>query len=604
MTFVMTQPQLMAAAAADVAGIRSTISAASAAAAGPTSGLVAAAGDEVSAAIARLFSAFGQEYQAVITQTAAFHNEFADALAAAARAYAAAEVANAAAVSGALGALSAPADAMVMSPAATATPSLTPTPYTTLIMGGSGRPIPGLDYVATMFNNYVAPHVSPMFTVANALALDTPEGLYPLTAVKDLVVNVSVARGVEILDDALRPYLPTSNYNLPPLGDGIPVAVQGYSQSTIIASLQMQALDPTGNGQFDNPSFVLAANLMNPNGGILARFPGLTLPSLGMTFYGATPANSFPTTIYTIEYDGFADFPRYPINMLANLNAAAGIFFLHPTYPHLTPAQIDTAVQLTNTVGPTTTEYYVIPTEHLPLLTPLRAVPVVGPPIADLIEPNLRYLVNWGYGDPAYGYSTSPPNVPTPFGLFPPLSATTSMPGYLALGTQEGISAFASHFSEGGSLAPSVPSPSDIANTLSSMPLPAPDTLGVPTELSELSELSLVSSINNVINAIKVANTAFVDTITGDTATAYGVLQPTADILNASVTSVPSYGLNLFLDGIQQAVNGDPVGLVNAVGNPIAAAFGLLTVAGLFEGIVLLEAILTIAGIPLTSLVV
>ena len=47
--------------------------------------------------------------------------------------------------------------------------------------------------------------------------------------------------------------------------------------------------------------------------------------------------------------------------------------------------------------------------------------------------------------------------------------------------------------------------------------------------------------------------------------------------------TLPSYDFNLFTNGIIQAVNGDPMGLVNAIGNPIAANVGLATVAGGFE---------------------
>jgi hypothetical protein len=58
----------------------------------------------------------------------------------------------------------------------------------------------------------------------------------------------------------------------------------------------------------------------------------------------------------------------------------------------------------------------------------------------------------------------------------------------------------------------------------------------------------------------------------------YTVLLPTADILNAAVISIPSYDVSLFLNGITQAVNGQPVmGLVNAVGMPVAADVGLYT---------------------------
>jgi hypothetical protein len=71
MSYLITEPQLMASVAADVDGIRSVISAAGAAAAGPTSGLLAPAADEVSAAITKLFGAYGQEYRAVVTQAEA-----------------------------------------------------------------------------------------------------------------------------------------------------------------------------------------------------------------------------------------------------------------------------------------------------------------------------------------------------------------------------------------------------------------------------------------------------------------------------------------------------------------------------------------------------
>ncbi|WRO43731.1 PE family protein PE33 [Mycobacterium canetti] len=57
-------------------GLGSTLGAATAAAAAQTTGIVAAAHDEVSAAIAALFSAHGQAYQAASAQAAAFHTRF------------------------------------------------------------------------------------------------------------------------------------------------------------------------------------------------------------------------------------------------------------------------------------------------------------------------------------------------------------------------------------------------------------------------------------------------------------------------------------------------------------------------------------------------
>lgn len=39
-----------------------------------------------------------------------------------------------------------------------------------------------------------------------------------------------------------------------------------------------------------------------------------------------------------------------------------------------------------------------MPTEDLPLLAP-RAVPIIGNPIADLVQPVLKAIVDLGYGD-------------------------------------------------------------------------------------------------------------------------------------------------------------------------------------------------------------
>ena len=96
MTYVTTEPQLLAAAAADAAGIGSTINEASAAAAGRITGVAAPAVDEVSAATATLFNGYADEFRALLDQAEAFHARFAEALSAAGIAYARAEAANAA----------------------------------------------------------------------------------------------------------------------------------------------------------------------------------------------------------------------------------------------------------------------------------------------------------------------------------------------------------------------------------------------------------------------------------------------------------------------------------------------------------------------------
>lgn len=560
MTTLVAQPEILATAAQNASSIGSVIEEARAAAAGSTTSLAVAAEDEVSAITAQFFGAFGQEYQAMLQQATVFHNEFTAALAAAGNAYAQAET-QIAATLGLTGAASSGVPF-------TAVQQAVATPVDAiLIMTGSGTANPSQTYINNVSSLYLQ-----NFTSSVRVGVTTAEGLYPFTGVKDLTLDISLARGVTALNNII-------NQHIAP-GTGQTAAILGYSQSSIVASLAMPQLVAQGYtpSQLD---FTLLGNPANPNGGLLARFPGLSLPSLGVTFGTSTPSNDFPTTIWTLEYDGFADFPRYPINFLADLNALAGIVFIHGTYPHLTQATLDTAVTLGESGAPNMTTYNMIPTQNLPLLTPLRALPLIGNPLADLIQPDLKALVNWGYGDPNYGWSTSPADIQTPFGFLPPLSATQALGPLLVSGTQQGISDFAADMSMLGAS------------------LPGAASSGM-AQLALLPSAAIPATPTGIIQAIQSANTNVVGTFTADVSTAYATLLPTADIATAVAISLPSYDVNLFLDGINEAINGNVVGgLMDAFGRPIAANIGLVTLAGGFEVITLINAGQTIfTGVP------
>ncbi|MGO9928152.1 MAG: PE family protein [Mycobacterium sp.] len=579
MTSLLTEPQLIATAASDAAGIGSTIRAAKAAAAVPTTSLVAAAEDEVSTVAATMFGAYGQQYQGLLQQAAAFHEEFVAALSAAGNAYAQAE----ASASNLLGTVEADAQALLgggaaASPAVTAvTQAADPAVTAILIMSGSGTATPNSTFMNNVFSRYLSTFTGPL------QAVSTPEGLYPQSGVKDLTLDISLARGVTQLDNAI-------NAAITPGGGTI--AVFGVSQSAILASLEMPKLLAEGFTP-NQITFALTGDELNPNGGLLSRFPGLNLPSLGITFGGATPSNDFPTTIWTLEYDGFADFPKYPIDIFSDLNAVLGIAFVHGTYATLTPQQLGMAFPLPQSGAPSMTTYMGIPTQNLPLLDPLRAIPVIGNPIADLLQPDLRYLVNWGYGDPNSGFSTGPADVPTPFGFLPPLSATTALGPLLVSGTQQGIGAFV------GDLSALIPTslPAQSVPSLTSM-LTGVGSSGAALTLP--TGASIPSTITGIISGVESANTNIANTLVTDVSTVYATLLPTADIGTALVVSLPSYDVNLFLNGITQAVNGQPVqGLINAFGEPIAANVGLTTVAGGIEFFVIENALTTIlTGTP------
>lgn len=432
MSYLFTAaPEALVSTAANVESIGSAIRTAGANAAGPTTGLLAAAEDEVSAAVANLFGAYGQEYQAAVAQAAAFHAEFTQALAAAANTYAQAEAANAALMSSVSNELF--GQAPVASSSGGALTSImklaSGDPLYALIMGGTNNPLPDADYVAAIFNSYI--RSNPLFSSAIPQGLFTPEQFWPVTPqLGNMTFGQSVAQGVAILNNALLN--PTTGV----LAQGNSALVFGYSQSATIATNEIAALMAAGSPYQGQLSFMLVGNPNNPVGGILSRFPGFYIPFLDVAFNGATPPNSpYPTTIFTAQYDGIADLPQYPLNVISDLNAFMGYFFVHNTYPLMTAGQIANAVPLPTSPGYTGTDYYMLMTQNLPLLDPIRAIPYAGPPIADIFQPDLRVLVDMGYAD--FGPGLNYANVPTPAGLFSIGNPFTIIPD-LALGAVQG----------------------------------------------------------------------------------------------------------------------------------------------------------------------
>ncbi|MDP7704512.1 MULTISPECIES: PE-PPE domain-containing protein [unclassified Mycobacterium] len=426
MSYLLTAPETLAAAATDVDGIAAAIHAANAAAAGRTSGLLAAAGDEVSAAIADLFSAYGDEYQAVIKQASLFQDEFTRALSNAASAYTQAEALNGALLNGMQSLLTQP-------PTAAAAATLTP-PITALIMGGTNNPIPNAKYLTNVFNRYI----KPLYPGANPLVLPTPEQFWPVTPdLGNMTYNQSVAKGVSILNNAINAQLAAGN----------DVITFGYSQSASIVNNQILNLMAAGSPHVNDLSFILAAAGNNPNGGLLSRFPGFYIPFLDVPFNGALPAgNPYETYVYTAQYDGVAHTPQYPLNILADINAVMGYFYVHGNYPLTSAADMANAVLLPTSPGYAgNTQYYMFLTQDLPLLQPIRDIPYAGPVLADLIQPQLRVMVDLGYSD--YGYADLPTpagliNIPNPFNVAYYLAKGTLLAPYGAaveIGVQAGL---------------------------------------------------------------------------------------------------------------------------------------------------------------------
>lgn len=505
----------------------------------------------------------------------------------------------------------------VAPPAAAATVTADPPPIPTgctrtssscaLIIGPSGVPVPNGQYAANAQFLYLDQFMPDGY---DSQLVFTPEGAYPVTGIKQLPLPISADEGLEILIDTLQALQPDDTVN------PVPITIFGFSQSAVISSLLQRELEANPKllpgVDRDQLTFVTVGQEMNPNGGWFARFPGFNTPPLGEYFYGSTgyadatdtgdPQFRYTVTNYSLEYDGFADSPRYPLNFLSALNAAMGILTVHLYYNN--PAYFANTYGLNDPItregpakacadgsssychelpvlagapGSPEQKYYFIETPNLPLLAPLRLVPFIGNPLADLIQPVLKVIVDLGYGDPAHGFTsaTQPDaNVALPFGLFPdvnPLEVLTK----LVDGVGEGITDFFNAFGQNGSLQQELNAIGDSWNWA----LPTPGPLAIP-------------SLDDLLTGVQNGVVEIASRVSAGASALYATVLATADFINAGLITLPGYNISLFIDGIKQAINGEPIqGLINAIGRPIAADVGMLATIIVVQVAVWLEGI-------------
>ncbi len=160
MSFLITDPDMMAAAADELQAIGSALAATNTAAAAPTTGVLPPAADSVSARAAALLDAHAQQYQALSAQAEAFQNQFVQTLIAAKNFYAETEASNTA--------------AMQLTSATSPTTPTSPTNIA-LIMGGTGNPTPNSAYMTAIDQAYLAQQY-PGYTL---VSLQTPEQFWP-----------------------------------------------------------------------------------------------------------------------------------------------------------------------------------------------------------------------------------------------------------------------------------------------------------------------------------------------------------------------------------------------------------------------------------------
>ncbi|WP_319431871.1 PE-PPE domain-containing protein [Mycobacterium sp. RTGN5] len=315
-----------------------------------------------------------------------------------------------------------------------------PPDRTALILCGTTCPTPNAFWIEAIKNKYIAPThpgqnidavgvtapmvfwpITGIFRLLG-LAVGPPEIWGPggpgwpdepwwkLSGLFDMTANESLRVGVADLEAAIAAQ------------DNDHLVIYGNSQGAGIANvvkkhLATQYPDGTTPPDID---FVLGGDPNLPNGGLMSRFAGLYIPFVNLTFNGSAATDTqFKTVEINRQYDGFSDFPLYPLNLIADLNAVLGIVYVHmygldvslPENPMTSPAYQGTHGD---------TSYYFFENQDLPLFGPLRTLGVPER-LIDVVEPFFRVIVEVGYD------RTIKPWEPTPARLIPAIN-----PGKLA----------------------------------------------------------------------------------------------------------------------------------------------------------------------------
>lgn len=307
---------------------------------------------------------------------------------------------------------------------------------TALMMGGTSQPYPDRvnGYMDSTARRYLDAVSDCTIDACNRLPTYIPNEASPLFT-SGMAFGPSVAVGTGLLDTAVRTVLDQTDEQ---------IIVFGNSQSATVAIEVKRALAADPDIDTDRLHFVVIGNPNRPNGGFMQRFFPAVVPIFEYKPTGTPVSNTgIATTDISFQYDIAADFPRYPGNLLAVLNVFAGLA-VHGAYDDkVNPngyteeelrAEID---NLKNRVIVGDTTYITIPTKVLPLAQALRGVgyttgtSALLTPLADLLEPVLRVIVELGYD------RTVSPDQQQSFGAFPkvnPLKVARDIGAALGLG--------------------------------------------------------------------------------------------------------------------------------------------------------------------------
>ncbi|MEH3142366.1 MAG: PE-PPE domain-containing protein [Mycobacterium kyogaense] len=181
-----------------------------------------------------------------------------------------------------------------------------------------------------------------------------------------------------------------------------PMVVFGYSQGARVIGQWLE--DRAGTEGVPTPeqlSFVLIGNPDRKYGGTHRRLGSIT------------PATDYDVIDVTRQYDRASDWPDNPMNLLAFLNANAGLTNTHVDYD-----DIDIYDPANYVWKEGNTIYVFVPTENIPLLEPLRKMGLDK--LADELNGPLKAKIEKGYDrsylpdSPGWPPDLLPPVVPPP----------------------------------------------------------------------------------------------------------------------------------------------------------------------------------------------
>lgn len=306
---------------------------------------------------------------------------------------------------------------------------------TALIVCGTGCPTIDDANMELLVDQFIAPtHPGQAIT---PVAVTTPEEFWPVTGLLRIIASVTGDPRLFGPGGPVWPDVPvwklsglferTADQSLEAGAEALMEAIAAHASDHLIVYGNSQGAGvvnvvknrlaekyPAGTAAPDI-SFVLGSDPNLPNGGLASRFAGLYIPILDLSFNGAARTDTqFHSDSIIRQYDGGADLPLYPANVISDLNAVLGFFYLH-TRPFDVSLADDASAPIVSTDPSGKNTYYFFHTQDLPLFAPLRQLGVPES-LIDVVEPFFRVLVDMGYD------RSIPPWKSTPAQLIPRLN--------------------------------------------------------------------------------------------------------------------------------------------------------------------------------------